>query len=65
MPPAATPSPPDGEPGGLESNAAPIPNPRLEELEESRQLEQRQQEPDSGRHGIDRSRPGTFVRKSR
>jgi hypothetical protein len=65
MPHVAKPSPPDGEPGGLESDAAPIPNPRLEEQEEGRQLKQRHEEPDSGRHGIDRSRPGTFVRKSR
>lgn len=42
----------------------PVPNPEIREHDGSRELAERQQERDHGRHGIDQSRPTTHVRKS-
>lgn len=45
--------------------AAELPNPLLEDQEPGRRLAGRQQESDTGRHAVDRSRPEAFVRKTR
>lgn len=45
--------------------ATEIPNPLLEDQEPGRRLAGLQQESDTGRHAVDRSRPESFVRKTR
>lgn len=61
--PARRQPPETPEPGILEGEA--VPNPEVRQQEAAQRLARQHAEADTGRHGVDQSRPPSFVRKSR
>ena len=49
---------------GLADQPEPVPNPEVRQHEEAQRLAKQHEEADTGRHGIDQSRPTSYVRKS-